>query len=150
MIIDSLDNAHKYFSVHPYFQKAFAYLRDTDLEQTEPGKYDIDDNKLRAIFFNKKGMSAAESILHFECHDQHIDIQFCIHGKETMGWKPRASCLAQKGEYNPEKDVLFYNDVPDTYFGLTDGQFAIFFPEDVHAPMIGDAEIKKVVIKVKI
>jgi len=34
---------------------------------------------------------------------------------------------------------------------LTDNQFAIFFPEDVHAPMIGgDAEIKKLVIKVKI
>ena len=28
------------------------------------------------------------------------------------------------------------------YFQLTDGQFAIFFPEDVHAPMIGEGEIK--------
>jgi YhcH/YjgK/YiaL family protein len=36
------------------------------------------------------------------------------------------------------------------FFQLTDGQFAIFFPEDVHAPMIGEGEIKKVVIKVKI
>ena len=49
------------------------------------------------------------------------------------------------------KDVLFYDDAPDMYFQLTDGQFAIFFPEDVHAPMIGgDAEIKKLVIKVKL
>ena len=30
------------------------------------------------------------------------------------------------------------NDTPDTFFQLTDGQFAIFFPEDVHAPMIGE------------
>jgi beta-galactosidase beta subunit len=36
------------------------------------------------------------------------------------------------------------------YSELTNGQFVIFFPEDVHAPMIGDAEIKKLVIKVKI
>ena len=41
------------------------------------------------------------------------------------------SCTAPKGEYNPEKDVSFYSDVPDMYFQLTDGQFAIFFPEDV-------------------
>lgn len=150
MIIDSLDNAQKYFAINPYFEKAFAYINSVDLAGMEPGKYEIDGDNLRAIFSGKTGMSAAESILKFECHDQHIDIQLCIRGKETIGWKPRGSCLAQKSEYNPEKDVLFYNDVPDTYFGLTDGQFVIFFPEDVHAPMIGEEEIKKLVIKVKI
>jgi len=36
------------------------------------------------------------------------------------------------------------------YFQLTNHQFAIFFPEDVHAPMIGEGQIKKMVIKVKI
>jgi beta-galactosidase beta subunit len=36
------------------------------------------------------------------------------------------------------------------YFGLTDNQFAIFYPEDVHAPMIGDGVIKKLVIKIKL
>jgi YhcH/YjgK/YiaL family protein len=46
--------------------------------------------------------------------------------------------------------VRFFHDNPDTYFELTDGQFVIFYPEDVHAPMIGEAEIKKLVIKVKI
>jgi YhcH/YjgK/YiaL family protein len=35
------------------------------------------------------------------------------------------------------------------FFQLTDGQFAIFFPEDVHAPMIGVGEIKKLVVKVR-
>lgn len=36
------------------------------------------------------------------------------------------------------------------FFQLTNTQFAIFFPEDVHAPMIGEGNIKKLVIKVKI
>ncbi|MBP8115537.1 MAG: YhcH/YjgK/YiaL family protein, partial [Chitinophagaceae bacterium] len=36
------------------------------------------------------------------------------------------------------------------YFQLTNGQFVIFFPEDVHAPMIGEGDIKKLVIKVKL
>ncbi|MEJ7589808.1 MAG: YhcH/YjgK/YiaL family protein [Ferruginibacter sp.] len=150
MIIDSIENAQKYTGLHPYFAKAFAYISRMDFANTEPGKYDIDGDNLRGIFSGKPGMSAAESILKFECHDQHIDIQFCVKGKETIGWKPRASCLAQKGTYNPEKDVSYYNDVPDTYFSLTDGQFAIFYPEDVHAPMIGEEVIRKLVIKVKI
>jgi biofilm protein TabA len=46
--------------------------------------------------------------------------------------------------------VRFFSDTPDMFFQLTGGQFAIFFPEDVHAPMIGKGEIKKIVIKVKI
>jgi biofilm protein TabA len=152
MIIDSLDNASKYFAVHPLFEKAFTYIKNVNPLAVEPGKCDIEGENLRAIFSNKPGMSAAESIQKFECHDKHIDIQFCISGRETIGWKPRGSCLAPKGEYNPEKDVQLYNDAPDTYFTLTDGQFAIFFPEDVHAPMIAVNEdpIKKIVIKVKI
>ena len=150
MIIDTLANAKKYYCVHPLFEKAFAYISSVDLAAMEPGKYGIEGDQLRAIFSNKQGMSAAESILKFECHDQHIDIQLCISGRETIGWKPRESCHAQKGEYNAEKDVLFYNDAPDTYFGLTDGQFVILFPEDVHAPMIAEDMVQKLVIKVKI
>lgn len=95
-------------------------------------------------------MTSEESTSKFECHDKHVDIQLCIKGHEKLGWKPRGSCKEQKGEYNPEKDVLFYNDPPDTFFELKDRQFAIFYPEDVHAPMIGEGLIKKMVIKVKL
>lgn len=150
MIIDSVANASKYFSVHPLFAKAFQYINQTDLNTIEMGRYEIDGDNLKAIFSNKKGMTVAESIAKFECHDKHIDIQLCINGKETIGWKPRGECVKPKGDYNPEKDVRFYDDEPDMYFQLTDRQFAIFFPEDVHAPMIGEGEIRKLVIKVKI
>ena len=150
MIIDTLKNAHKYTGIHPLFAKAFEYIAKTDLDGIEMGKYEIDGDKLKAIYSNKKGMTAAESAAKFECHNKHIDIQLCIHGNEQIGWKPREKCKTENGGYNPEKDVQFYSDQPDMYFELTNGQFVIFFPEDVHAPMIGDAEIKKLVIKVKI
>jgi len=150
MIIDTIANAPKYFSVHPLFEKAFQFITSQDLINLPDEKSSIDGDHLKAIVSNKNGVTAAESTAKFECHNQHIDIQLCIKGKETIGWKPRESCTEQKGEYNPEKDVLFYNDAPDTYFQLTDGQFAIFFPTDVHAPMIGEGPIKKLVIKVKI
>ncbi|HEX8315622.1 MAG TPA: YhcH/YjgK/YiaL family protein [Flavisolibacter sp.] len=150
MIIDTIQNASKYFSVHPLFARAFNYINNTDLASTEVGKYEIEGDNLKAIISSKNGMTAEESVAKFECHNKHIDIQVCISGKEQIGWKPREDCTSPKGDYNPEKDVQFYNDQPDMFFGLTNGQFAIFFPEDVHAPMIGDAEIKKLVIKVKI
>jgi YhcH/YjgK/YiaL family protein len=150
MIIDTIANAARYYSVHPLFAQAFEYIRQANVETKEPGKYEIDGDKLKAIFSHKKGMTAGESTAKFECHNKHIDIQLCISGLETMGWKPREKCETPNGGYNDEKDVQFYSDVPDMFFQLTDGQFVIFFPEDVHAPMIGESEIKKLVIKVKI
>ena len=150
MIVDSLENTSKYSSLHPSFAKAFAYISSTDLAGLEIGKFDIDGENIRGIVSDKHGSTEAESTAKFECHNAHIDIQVCIRGKETMGWKPRGSCISPRGEYNAEKDVLFFDDAPDMFFGLTDGQFAIFYPEDVHAPMIGEGQIKKLVIKVKL
>ena len=148
MIIDTLANASKYFSVHPLFAKAFEFIQATDLTNAPDGKLDISEG-LKAIFSNKTGMSAEASVSKFECHNANIDIQLCINGVETIGWKPREKCVHPNGDYNTEKDVQLYHDGPDMYFQLTSNQFAIFFPEDVHAPMIGDAQIKKLVIKVK-
>lgn len=151
MIVDTLANADKYTSIHPLFAKAFEYIKSQNLAELEIGKFDVAEG-LKAIVAEKAGMTAAESIAKFECHNNNIDIQLCIRGNETIGWKPRSTCTSQKGDYNPEKDVVFYNDAPDMYFNLTDSQFAIFFPEDVHAPMIAinDQPVKKLVMKVKI
>lgn len=149
MIIDTLENAGKYTSVHPLFAKAFEFLNSIDLNKVEAGKYEISDGLNYAVV-EKEGMTAEESIAKFECHNKNIDIQLCISGKEKLGWKPRNTCKSMKGEYNVEKDVAFYNDAPDMYFELTDGQFAIFFPEDVHAPMIADGVIKKLIVKVRL
>lgn len=151
MIIDSLQNAATYTSLHPLFSKAFEYLSQTDLTKLEDGKFQIADG-LNAIVSDQAGKTAAASLMKFECHDKFIDIQVCINGNETFGWKPRYSCTIPNGHYLDEKDVRYFSDAPDMFFQLHDGQFVILYPEDVHAPMIGDADskIKKIVLKVRI
>lgn len=149
MIIDTIKNASKYFPVHPLFAKAFEYINQNDLENIEVGKSEISDG-LKAIISQSIGKTKEASLSKFECHNKNIDIQFCINGTETFGWKPREKCVVPNGGYNEEKDVQLFFDDADTFFQLTNGQFVIFFPEDVHAPMIGEGEIKKLVIKVKI
>ena len=42
MIIDTLDNADKYISLHPRFAKAFEFIKSQNLETLEPGKFEID------------------------------------------------------------------------------------------------------------
>ncbi|NHE58837.1 YhcH/YjgK/YiaL family protein [Cyclobacterium plantarum] len=150
MILDTLENSRKYHCVHPLFEKAFAYIKAQNLEAMADGKYEIDGDSIVAAVFTKPAKTAEESNEKFECHDQHIDIQVLISGEEQIGWKPRASCKQVKGEYNPEKDVSFYAEDPEMYFGMQPGQFVILFPADVHSPMIGKGDIKKMVVKVKI
>jgi biofilm protein TabA len=113
MIADTLQNASKYFSIHPLFEKAFAYINNTDLANAADGKFEIGEG-LKAIFSNAPGKTKETSLAKFECHNKNIDIQLCISGVETIGWKPREKCLTPNGDYNAEKDVQFYHDAPDT------------------------------------
>lgn len=149
MIIDTLANAPKYTSLHPLFAKAFDYINQNDIANLPDGVSEITEG-LKLIVNTANGKTKEASLAKFECHDKNIDIQVCVKGLETMSWKPREKCVTPNGDYNPEKDVRFFNDTPDMDFQLTDHQFVIFYPEDVHAPMIGDGEIKKLVFKVKI
>lgn len=149
MIIDTLANASKYTSLHPLFAKAFDFIKQNDVAHLQDGVIEITEG-LKVIVNTANGKTREASLAKFECHDKNIDIQVCVSGLETMAWKPREKCVTPNGDYNPEKDVRFFNDSPDMDFQLTDGQFVIFYPGDVHAPMIGEGEIKKLVFKVKI
>ena len=148
MIVDDLSQANKYEALHPRFKQAFEFLTSNNLEALSLGKHTIDGENLFAIVVNEEAVPMLESTSQFECHNQYIDIQYVFGGVETIGYKHRETCVEPRGEYNAEKDVLFYEDAPDFFFKLFPGQFGIYFPTDVHAPMIGEGKIRKVVIKV--
>jgi len=150
MIIDVLDNAARYYSLHPGFKTAFDYLTSVSLMDLEPGITDVAPG-VKVITSDNEGRTAEVALQKFECHNKNIDIQVCIRGVETIAWKPRQDCTIVKGDgYSEEKDVIFFDHAPDTYFNLHPNQFVIFYPEDVHAPMIGEGLIKKLVVKVAI
>ncbi|MDO5614555.1 MAG: YhcH/YjgK/YiaL family protein [Cruoricaptor ignavus] len=149
MIVDTINNAGKYSGLHPLFSRVFQFITENDVKTIPDGVVEIAEG-LKVIISSKMGKTKEESLQKFECHNKNIDIQVCVTGKETIAWKPREKCKQPKGEYNTEKDVLFYNDEPDTFFQITENQFVIFYPEDVHAPMIADEVIKKLVFKIKI
>lgn len=148
MVLDTLENSDKYVNLHPSFAKAFEFIKSVDLETIEVGKYEIDGKDVHAAVMVKEGGPAETA--KFEAHRNHIDIQVCPTGSEELGWKPLSKCVNIKDEYNPEKDVTFYADKPDMYFKMHARQFAIFYPEDVHAPLIGEGQIKKLVVKIKL
>lgn len=148
MILDNISNIDKYASLHPRFPKAFEFVKNLNLATLEAGqKFEIDGNNIYASVSGKEGLKTEDA--KFEAHDNHFDIQVCPQGSETIGWSPRDVVKEIKSPYNAEKDVTFFADKPNTYFQLKAGQFAIFYPEDVHAPMIGEGVIKKLVVKIR-
>lgn len=149
MIIDTLSNATKYCGLHPNFKAAFDFIAQNDVAILPDGMTTLSEG-LRVIVNTGNGNNKEDALSFFECHDEHIDIQVCIKGLETFAWKPREKCTQPNGDYNPEKDVRFWHDYPDTFFQLTNNQFAILYPEDCHASMMGEGEIKKLIFKVKI
>ncbi len=148
MIISSLDSHARYAAQFPETKGAFQYITSTKLDTLTPGKHIIDGEKLFVIVESYSGKPKSNAVL--ESHKRYLDIQIVLSGEESFGWKPAASCQNVKIAFNPEKDIMFYGDSPSFYFPLTAGQMALFFPEDAHAPGIGDQAIRKLVFKVEL
>ena len=52
--------------------------------------------------------------------------------------------------YDPIKDIVFFRDAPENLITVRAGQLIVFFPEDAHAPLIGDGGIvRKLVLAMK-
>ena len=83
-----------------------------------------------------------------EAHKDFIDIQMPLSDEEILGYTPL--CNLPDTEYDAEKDIAFYPGLAENYFTLKPGQFAIFFPQDGHAPGVSKTGLKKVVVKVHI
>lgn len=146
MIVDNLENAANYYSLHPLFKTAFEFIGQLDIHNAKPGTVKIDGNLLKASIVETRLKPSEEAKI--ETHKKFIDIQIPVNKAETFGWKSLSSLSESQGEYNPDSDIEFFNDQPSTFVTLLPGEFIIFSPEDEHAPLIGDGEIKKIIIKV--
>ncbi len=147
MVLDSLTVAEKYYALHPRFQEAFEFIKGQG-HKLSPGKYIIDGEELFVSVV--KGPLKQKSNAWLEAHNEYIDIQLLLSGSESYGWKSRTTCQKIKTAYDIEKDILFFQDTPSSYFELCSGEFVVFFPEDAHAPMIGEGEVVKAIIKVRV
>jgi YhcH/YjgK/YiaL family protein len=148
MIIDTLDNLVKYEAVNPLFKDVVDFLKENDLNALEPGKHAIKDKDLFVNITTAKGKTPDEAMM--ETHVNMIDIQIPLDGPETYGYTPLSHL--PEAPYNAEKDITKYPDLmAESFIDCQPGMFAIFFPQDGHAPCISMApEIKKAIFKVKV
>ena len=148
MILASLGDAAKYIPLLPGLDLGFEFLGRSDLAELPDGRHAIDGERVFAIVARGMGRGKADSPLEF--HRRYLDIQFVVRGVDLIGWLPVTECRHPKQEYDAEQDLGFFLDRPGTWCRLPADNFAIFLPEDAHAPLAGTGPIHKVVVKVAI
>lgn len=148
MILNSLKDSASVESLHPAFQKAFDYIKATDFSKVPAGKIVLDGDKLYISVADPpvrpKKPPAWKPMTNTSTYR-------CLSPlSRQMGWKATNELKEPTAPYNPEKDITFFADKPTTYIDVQPGEFAIFFPEDGHAPGIAEGNFRKVIVKVKI
>lgn len=148
MIIDTLDNFGNYAKLNPLFAEVQEFLEHNNLDTLELGKHPIKGDDIFLNITKAKGKAPDEAVI--ETHRKMIDIQIPLDGPETYGYT--SLCRLPETPYNAEKDITKYPDLmAESFVDCQPGMFAIFFPQDGHAPCITMApEIKKAIFKVKV
>jgi biofilm protein TabA len=147
--VNQLTFAEQYHKNQSGWDKAFAFLRDNNLETIEPGKYDFDGDNAYAIV--TEAPSKTPEMAKWEAHLRYIDIQYVIKGEEKIGVTTLSLSTVSK-PYDETNDYANY-DAEGTLYTAKPDTFFLFFPDDVHRPNIlidGFEVVKKVVIKIKV
>jgi biofilm protein TabA len=147
--INKKEFARQYHLNQLYWDKAFAFLKEHNLDSLPKGKYAIDGDNVTASVTEDPSKDFDKT--NWESHRKFIDIQCIISGEEKMGIYPVSKATVTK-EYDGKRDAANYSAKGKFYVGGP-GIFFIFFPSDAHRPNItpgGNKTVKKIVIKVRV
>jgi len=146
--IDKVEFAKEYHAHTLWWDKAFAYIKNTDLASLEPGDHPIVGEDVFARITNGplKNIDSSK----WEAHKNYIDIHYVITGREKIGIGSLSSATIIE-PYNSKRDISFYNG-KGKYYIAEPGTFFIAFPKHIHRPGLevdGKGTEKKLVIKIR-
>ncbi len=147
MIKDNRRNADRYRGLHPGIDEALRLMAEGTVEGRKPGRHDIRGEELFLLIQEYETRSGGR----LEVHDRYIDVQLMMEGVEDLAHADRAACQAD-GLFDTASDIGFLHGSGDR-FTLRSGEFAVFFPEDAHAPGIAhgaaSGRVRKAVFKIR-
>ncbi len=147
MVIDTLDNLHKYIGLCPGLRAVVDYLSSHSLESLQDGRHDVAGEEVWVNVQTCQERSRAEAPL--EVHREKMDIQIPLDGQEEHGYSPVAQATLLSATYDEQADISFLPLQPQVYFTVLPGQLVLYMPGEGHAPAITDRPLRKAVFKVK-
>lgn len=155
MIIQKLQDNNHWQQIQPQLKKALAWLQNTELTSLPTGRMEIDGDDMFAVV-QRYDTADAETI-EFESHSVYADVQYLVSGQETILICHSTQIGPVSIPYDEAGDIVFYKDpaVQPTALHLSAGEYAVFFPEDIHktrcSTVAGQSEsICKIIVKIKL
>lgn len=148
MILTNKTQFKRYEVLHPAFAKVAECLKTMDFQALELGRIVIDGDNL--FINNVLAKAVKQEDQPMELHRDYIDIHVLISGKERIAYKAIEQISAFSQEYKKDGDCALTKDAPTAFVDLVPGDMCIVYPEDAHAPLIGEGEIRKLIVKVKL
>ena len=148
MVTDVLVNARLYFGLGDRIARALEWARVTDPTALEPGRIDIDGDRLFALVSDYVTKPLPDG--RWEAHRRYLDLQCVAGGNERIGYAPLASLAG--GAYIPEKDIAWLEG-DGSFVTMEPGRFMLLWPGDGHMPGIAVEEpvpVRKVVVKIAV
>lgn len=131
-------------------QQALIFLRETDFSQLKTGRYPIKGDLIYAQVLDLETKPKSEILP--EIHHHYLDVQYLYSGNERIGFAIDFGTNNVAIEYDPERDIQYYQDVLfENELVMQAGNFAVFFPNDIHRPGCSDgnpSSIRKIVVKI--
>ena len=143
--------AISYFKNKDGWDKAFSYLKTTDLQSLEVGRHEIDSDNVFALI--AEYITKEEHEIPFETHRKYVDVQYLISGIEQMSITHESNKTAVLTPYDEAIDKEFLEVGESSHYVATPESFFIFFPPDLHRTDIKlyeNSPVKKIVVKVKL
>ncbi|OJT39918.1 YhcH/YjgK/YiaL family protein [Serratia plymuthica] len=129
---------------------AVAYLQNTDFSALPAGRYEDPATGYVVQVLDLHTQPSDE--LRPEVHRKNVDVQFLVSGTELIGIAADRGDNPIHQELLAQRDIIFYRDVADeSWLTMRPGNFAVFFPQDVHRPACIHQQpcaIRKVVVKI--
>lgn len=146
MVLANINDFSNYQSLNPHFKTLIDYLNGHNLLSEDLGKIVVDGDNVYIHNIRAEGMSADSQVL--EMHKKYIDVHILLEGRETIGIKDLARISTFSKAYDEISECALSQEKADCYIEMMPGDIMICFPEDAHAPAIGNGVIRKAIAKV--
>lgn len=148
MIIAKLTDAARYYGLHPLLEQLFAYIQAHDFNSIPAGRITLRGEELFINVMDATLLSREERKM--EVHQAYLDVHIPLSCPEEFGWRHTDTLPAPDAPFDKETDCALYSQPASDYFTLRPGCFCIVYPEDAHAPMIGEGTVRKLIAKLKL
>ena len=147
MIFDSLKNSALYYSLNPRLEKAFGFIARPTGRRWNP----VSTTRRQGYLCECHGYRIEEARRRQAGNPQRLSRHSgaCPRRARDLRLERTSRPEQTAGRIDAEKDIQLFDDEPQTCYTIRPGQFTILMPEDGHAPMIGEGDVRKIIVKVR-